>query len=543
MKTTILRATLLVLVVPSAFAQAPSVHETKLGDDGARLGWALSPAGDVDADGTIDYVGGEPRDDTVANSAGRARVWSGDTGNLLFSVLGDAQADQLGYSVSGVGDVTGDGRSEFVAGAPFDDDNGLASGLVRVYRGNNGTVLHQWLGDATGDEFGRSVADAGDVDNDGWPDVIVGAPQSLAGGDGYARIFSGDDGLVIRTLLGVDHQGSFGISVDGVGDIDKDGWDDVVVGAYQDDTPGTSRGRAYVYSGLDGSTLMTLDGLADFDWFGWSVAGAGDVNGDTWPDIVVGAYGADPGGDTSGQVRVFSGFDASVLLTLDGEAASENLGWSVDGAGDVNGDNRDDVIVGAPILGAGRARIFSGLDGALLMEIGGDNASDQRGRAVAGLGQDLNGDGHPEVLVGAPLDDDNGSSSGSLLVVSGFQPWTDVGGGLAGTTGEPNLAGVGTLLSGSFGTATLTGALPSTTAWLVLGFTNVSLPFKLGTLVPDPAFIFSGLPVDSGGTLALPFLWPVGIPSGFETFMQVWTSDAGGPVGFAASNGLRATAP
>jgi hypothetical protein len=533
----------LALATAPASAQEATLLNTHIGDDGVRLGWALDRTGDVDGDGIADYVAGEPREDTVANSAGRARVFSGSDFSVVHSVFGDSQSDQLGYAVCGAGELTADGNAEFAAGAPFDDDNGSASGLVRVYRGDNGNVLHEWRGDAMQDEFGRSVASAGDVDDDGVPDVIVGAPQTNNGGVGYARIFSGATGLELHTLTGVDAQSSYGISVDGAGDVDKDGHDDVIVGAYQDETPGISRGRAYVHSGDDGSVIWTFDGLADFDWFGWSVAGAGDVNGDTWPDLIVGAYGADPGGDASGQVRVFSGQDGSTLLTIDGLADNENLGWSVDGPGDLDGDGKADVMAGAPVEGAGRARTYSGADGSMLLELVGDSSGDQRGRAVAGIGADLNADGHPDVLVGAPLDDDNGSSSGTLQVVSGFQPWRDLGLGMAGAPGVPLLEGSGPLTNSSAGTLDLSGALPNTTSWLVLGFTNLSAPFKGGFLVPNPDIVASGIPVGATGSVSSPFVWPAGVPSGFETFIQWWVDDAAGPKGFSATNGLEATAP
>ena len=534
---------LLTLLAGSLGAQTPNVIESQVGADGARLGWSVSDAGDVDGDGTMDYVAGEPRDDTVANSAGRARVFSGATGAVIHTVFGDAQSDQLGYAVCGAGELTGDNRDEFVAGAPFDDDNGTASGLVRVYRGSNATVLYEWLGDNLQDEFGRSVAHAGDVDNDSVSDIIVGAPETLHGGFGYARIFSGATGNVIRTLPGVESQSAFGISVAGLGDVNDDGFDDVVVGAYQDDTPGISRGRAYIYSGIDGSLIRFHDGLNDFDWFGWSVGGAGDVDGDDCPDVIVGAYGADPGGDTSGQARVFSGMDGSLLLTIDGAAENENLGWSVDGAGDVDGDGLADLIVGAPVAGAGLARVVSGFDGSVIHEISGDDSGDQRGRAVAGVGADLNGDGYPDVLVGAPLDDDNGSSSGTLLLVSGYQPWSDLGCALAGVGGDPLLVGAGPLVAGSSGDLSLTNAAPSALAKLFVSLSSTPTPFKGGTLKPVPWLLEVDIATAGDGSSVLPFVWPVGFPASTSVYFQFAIKDGPAPSDVALSNAVLAVTP
>ena len=527
----------------TAAAQSPTVLDTLDGGDGSRLGWSVSPAGDVDGDLTMDFVSGEPRDDTTANSAGRARVFSGTTGAVIWTVTGDSGADQLGYAVTGVGELTGDSMGEFAVGAPFDDNNGSASGMVRVYRGDTGTVLYEWDGDSMQDEFGRSVADAGDVNNDRVPDVIVGAPQTNNGGIGYARIFSGATGSVIRTITGVDPQSAFGISVDGVGDVDGDGFDDVIVGAYLDDSPGISRGRAYVFSGQTGGLIRFHDGLVDFDWFGWSVAGCGFVDGDARPDYIVGAYGADPGGDTSGQARVFSGVDGSVLRTLNGVTMNENLGWSVDGVGDVDGDGRDDLIVGAPVEGAGRARIYSGLNGALLTEIVGDDSGDQRGRAVAGVRADLNGDGYPDVLVGAPLDDDAFSSAGTLQVVSGYQPWTDLGGASIGLNGPPSLVGAGPLLAGEPASVTLTDAPPSTLLLAWIAFASAPFPVAGGVVHTLPFANQIFVASNPTGSFTGATVWPGAIPPGTEVWFQIIVQDPSVVWGFTMSNGVKATTP
>jgi len=122
-------------------------------------------------------------------------------------------------------------------------------------------------------------------------------------------------------------------------------------------------------------------------------------------------------------------------------------------------------------------------------------------------------------------------------------PWTDLGDGLAGTTGTPALLGSGPLISGTPVSLSLTNGLAFASAWLVVGFSEISTPFKGGVLVPSPDLLFAGLPLNGSGSLLLTSSWPAGIPSGALTAWQYWIPDAAGPVGFAASNAVRAVTP
>ena len=387
-----------------------------------QFGRSVSGAGDVNGDGFADLIVGAFRDDDNGTDSGSAQVLSGIDGSVLHTFLGDAADDFFGRSVSGAGDVNGDGFDDLIVGASGDDDNGSASGSARVFSGVDGSVLHTFLGDGAGDYFGGSVSGAGDVNGDGFDDLIVGAYGDDDNGaeSGSARVFSGADGSVLHTFRGAEFDDLFGRSVSGAGDVNGDGFDDLIVGAEGDDDNGSFSGSARVFSGADGSVLHNFLGDAERDFFGRSVSGAGDVNGDGFADLIVGADGDDDNGDFSGSARVFSGADGSVLHNFLGDAERDFFGRSVSGAGDVNGDGFDDLIVGADGVdyngsNSGSARVFSGVDGSVLHTFLGDDANDRFGRSVSGAG-DVNGDGFDDLIVGAYGDDDNGSSSGSARV-------------------------------------------------------------------------------------------------------------------------------
>ncbi|MCP3915521.1 MAG: hypothetical protein GY711_08205 [bacterium] len=324
-----------------------------------------------------------------------------------FTVRGDASNDAFGYSVGGGGDVDGDGLADVVVGAYFDDAGGPDSGQAQVFSGADGALIHTFDGAAGGDLFGRSVAIAGDVDCDGHADVIVGAPWHDAAGfnAGHARVFSGGDGSLLHTFDGLAPSDRLGWFVSGAGDTNGDGHDDLIVGAYLHDGGGADAGAAFVYCGDTGNLLFQIDGT-EGDSLGQSVSGAGDVNGDGFDDVIVGApNGNHTTGPETGKALVYSGFDGTLLHSLFGEALNDNFGFSVGGAGDVNADGHADLVVGARLNDSvfdqgGAAYVYSGADGSQLHAFYGAAENDRFGYSVSGAG-DVNGDGNDDVLVGA----------------------------------------------------------------------------------------------------------------------------------------------
>ena len=401
------------LLAPAALGQ--SVLYTFDGDStGDHFGKSVSGAGDVNGDGFDDLIVGAIGDDNNGMSSGSARVFSGVDGTVLYTFYGDSPSDRFGASVSGAGDVNGDGFSDVIVGAVGDDPNGVWSGSARVFSGLDGSILHTFDGDSKNDYFGYSVSGAGDVNVDGYEDMIVGAPFDKKLDKGSAWVFSGRDGSVLYTFYGA-AMDWFGISVSGAGDVNGDGLADLVVGALLGDHLGVNNGLARVFSGKDGSVLYTIGGESDGDAFGNSVSGAGDVNGDGYPDLIIGAPADDNKGPSAGSARVCSGLNGTEIYTFDGDYWSDEFGDSVSGAGDVNDDGYADLIVGTGW--AREARVFSGKDGSVLYTFGGA-AETFFGNSVSGAG-DVNGDGFADLIVGARLDDNNGTDSGSARVISG----------------------------------------------------------------------------------------------------------------------------
>ncbi len=324
-----------------------------------------------------------------------------------FIVQGDTAEDRAGYSVSGAGDVNGDGIDDFIIGARNGDDGGTNAGEAYVIFGRTGatrtnidlTTLSASdgfiiQGDAAGDLAGTGVSGAGDINGDGVDDLIVGAVGGDNGGGGAGEAYvifgrttgfgSNVDGRQVLDLTGLAASDGFiiqgdasydyaGRSVSSAGDVNGDGIDDLIVGATYGDNGGNNAGDAYVIYGRTGATRTNIDltslaasdgfiiqGDTDDDRVGLSVSGAGDVNGDGVDDLIVGANYGDNGGTNAGEAYVIFGqsgatrtnidltsLAASDGFTIQGDTAGDRAGYSVSSAGDVNGDGIDDLIVGA----------------------------------------------------------------------------------------------------------------------------------------------------------------------------------------------------
>lgn len=418
-------ATAAVAMASQALGQIPTHHHFHGTTAGSNFGISVSGAGDVNGDGHADVIVGATDGSGVSPFVGTASVYSGFDGSLLHTFTNGHPGSAFGAAVSGAGDVDDDGYDDLVVGARYDSTNGTFAGAVYVYSGFDGSLIHDFYGAATGDRLGVSVNGAGDVNSDGKDDVIAGAYFASNNGfwSGSAYVYSGHNGSVLRTLHGQAAFEFFGAAVAGAGDVNGDGRHDVIVGAYGNDTGAPNGGAARVFSGLNGALLHAFYGTTPQGSFGASVDGAGDVNHDGRADLIAGAWLADTvNGSGSGQAVVYSGLDGTVLHTIDGDDAHDHFGFSVAGAGDVNGDGTPDFVIGAYFdenhgTASGSARVVSGLDGTPLRTFNGDSPDDRFGISVSGAG-DVNGDGLDDVVSGAYLDDDGGIDAGSARVLT-----------------------------------------------------------------------------------------------------------------------------
>ncbi|TAH34340.1 MAG: hypothetical protein EYC70_15445 [Planctomycetota bacterium] len=353
--------------------------------------------------------------------------------DALWTTYGNSATDESGFSVAGCGDVDGDGRADVISGARFDAPNGFHSGSAAVLSGAGGALIHYFAGDSAGDELGFVVAGVGDINGDGVPDLLVGAPNDDRGGadSGSAFLYSGATGAPIRIFAGGSAGDHFGWSAAGCGDLDRDGVPDFAVGAPDDDPRGASSGSVTLFSGATLSALYTRPGDAAGDGLGWSVAGIGDPFGTGVLRVAAGAPFTDVHGPNTGSVYLFAPF--APAQRADGAAPSGLFGWSVAGAGgasvgtaaggDASGDGIPDVFVGAPDddrngADAGAAVLLSADTAAVLWTALGDAAGDRLGTGVA-----LLGDGR--VAASAYQDDNNGLDTGSARVYAGASGETE----------------------------------------------------------------------------------------------------------------------
>ncbi len=356
---------------------------------------------------------------------GAAFVYLGSA-DTLWRAEGDQVAAWFGYSVSFAGDVNNDGYDDVIVGAPGYSNGELEEGAAFVYLGSVAGLqcLVSWQaeGDQAHASFGKSVSTAGDINNDGYDDVIVGAYRYDNGGQtdaGMVYVYLGSaDGLSSIPWTWSPNQAYayFGCSVSTAGDINNDGYDDVIVGAQYYDNGETDEGAAFIFpgtpTGLNSNFLWTLESNNAGALFGRSVSSAGDVNNDGFSDVIIGAPWYSNVENHEGALFVWHGSasgPAGLPLVLESNQADAEFGFFVSSAGDVNNDGYNDVIVGAPYYDNGQtdegmAFLYAGGAGGLWFLPVWQWESNQEyanfGFSVSTAG-DVNNDGYDDVIVGA----------------------------------------------------------------------------------------------------------------------------------------------
>lgn len=401
---------------------------------------------DYNGDGYADVVVGAPNnDDNGIRDAGKVYVYFGGPGNLFdtvpdgpFGIAGAAADDRFGASASSAGDFNGDGYADIVVGAWGNDAGGAFAGRAYVFFGGPGRELDAtadaiFTGSAARYFFGTSVSGAGDVNGDGFSDVIVGAPSADAGGVEAGRAFvfhggkSGPYDVADGQMTG-QVEDKLGERVSGVGDLNGDGFADVATSL-----PASSGSRVYVYLGRSG---QRTEGMADLVLSGNLVAdriapeiAAGDFDADGFSDLVVGIPATNTPGE-AGRISIYRGGDVPDTIpdvVSMGTTVRDKLGFAV-AIGDVNGDGHDDLVAGSQLIdGTGnshsRADIYPGRTEGLLSLI---SVASLTGRAAndfffqsGGSGGDVNGDGLDDIIVGAPSDGSSGILAGRAYVFLG----------------------------------------------------------------------------------------------------------------------------
>ncbi len=401
----------------------------------ARFGAAVSSAGDVNGDGYYDVIIGAPDyDNNTLNQAGAAFLYLGASGDIgavaAWSVINNQANAQFGAAVTLAGDTNGDGYGDMLVGAPGATGGENANaGAAYIYLGASAnlttTASWQTQGAAPDTRLGAAAAMAGDIDGDGYADVIVGAPGYSNGetGEGTALVFMGAGSGITTTASSWNPQlnqggANLGAAVAGAGDVDGDGFSDVIVGAPGYSHSEINEGGAFVYYGHSDPPNQTpnwtvLRSQAGEE-FGIVINSAGDVNGDGYADVIVGAPLYDGGQDEEGRAFVYYGSPNGLPTTAswihESDRAFARFGAAVSTAGDADGDGYDEVVIGAPndtgsLGGDGRAYVFFGQSDGLQTYyswyVQGGKALDQMGAAVACAG-DVNGDGYSDLIVGAP---------------------------------------------------------------------------------------------------------------------------------------------
>jgi hypothetical protein len=559
---------LVALLSLSASARAQTLLKSFHGaSSGGDNGHDVAAGFDFDLDGTSDVaMGAQAANTTNGSLSGRATVYSGATGAVLYGFPGGAQNEGFGAVLDFAGDVNLDGWPDLIVGSrPYSTGVGTLPGVFRVFSGQNGSTLYTFAGGVTGSTevelLGGAVSRVGDVNGDGYADVAAGAVGSHAtpasSNQGLVRVYSGFDGSVLHSFWGDTASDNLGAAVTWLGDVDGDGVDDLAGSASCIDWVGNKAPYVHIWSGATGAVLQTFVSASITGHFGYQITGLGDVDGDGRGDLAIGqAQDGLPG--QPGHVYVYSGATAALLHTFNGPSAGSYFGFDVSDAGDVDQDGTPDLVVAAPLAAyQGMTWVYSGDDWSELVEIPGLPIGFLGAVDAAG---DFDHDGYADVAAARYVDDTFAGTSGVARIYSGR---TSVP--TAYCTAKLNSKGCYALVSstGSPSVSSLSpftiradGVLNSKSGLLFYGSDRNAQTVPFGTLcvaawkiVRTPLQNSGGNPPpnDCSGVLTFDFnAWTRGgsdasLVVNQTVCAQYWYRDAASPGGSATSDALQFT--
>lgn len=394
---------------------------------GADHGRTVLGIGDIDGDTWPDYIVGAPLENYGGYvECGVVYAMSGATNVVLWRYFGRSNFEHRGAALALAGNWDADTAPDIAVGVPL-YDLGVPmpdAGILKVISGATGLDLFTYGGANAGDRFGTAIAGGFDYENDGVPDLLVGAPGFNGVGADAGRCYLIDASGLKATYDGPGANALFGSSAACIGDLNGDLYQDFLIGA-----PGASpggrfqAGQATALSGASGLTLKNLVGAAPMWNLGHAVAGGRDLDGDLVPDYAISAPGATPGGRTAaGIVSTFSGAGGTLLRRFQGEAAQDRLGSSLNLCQDLNHDGHAELLIGGLRAGQeGLLQIRDGATGLIQQRIFGSAAGDQLGCAADAVG-DVDGDGEIELVLGVAGADPSGMLDAGQALLLGFHP-------------------------------------------------------------------------------------------------------------------------
>jgi FG-GAP repeat len=526
-------AALLIVILASSLDAQVKLADFRGSEAYDGFGTALDACGDLDGDGLPDLAIGVPLDKTNGWETGRLVVVASSDGAPLVRGSGSEAGQWFAFALATVGDVDGDGFPDLVVGSPRSDAGSVEdAGRVLLMSGATGAVLHAVSGSGTLEQLGSRVSATGDLDADGLPDFAAAGEATCEPFPCWPAASQAFSGATAAALTG--HP--VGLSVKPAGDVDGDGHDDYLSWSESDGSGVRLR---------SGATGAVLDSLLDPLNQAMVIGGpAADVDGDGRREYVFASYTWVP------QLITLSlrSLGKPPLLEVHSVAPFGAV-LTVDARADVTGDGVADFVVGQPQLNFGTTypaygalRVYSGADGALVSQIDSQTSDaniGQMGGVLTLLG-DWNGDGLFDIAAGTwnkGLDVPLGHVN--VFSVPLEAGWATLGHALAGTYGPPLLTGHGQFAQGGVLSLDLVSAASHASTTLVIGLSQVDLPFKGGVLVPSADVVITGLDTTSTGWFSLQAHAPAGVPAGVTLAFQAWVADTATPSGYSASNGLQ----